>query len=616
MSSIDILWQNVKDYLKSLPITAKNNKKIQQLNIFIKTVKVYQNGNDFYLLVHNKIVESQLKRSDFFNLIVTAFNECTRSQCNVLIMLNKDFSLSKLNKSSIKESLKEQNFQSHNIKQEHKTLPNTSESFIQEPPKKISKKSNTLYSNNNLVSKTTNNTSFAQTYEKNNQGVINEDINYSHLTTHFDNIESLPLVPNDLITHINNNVSESIESNKILNSTKKISPELNQTNSLENCFQNDTKFIGSFRTLNDSEITENRYYKADSIDITKRFDNFVEGPTNKNLCENGKLISQMPGNSDRNPFFVYGESGLGKTHILFAIGNAILKQNPNKKVMYVNMSTWLTDYHMALSSYYDQSKNKTTESLIEFRTLYRNLDVLLIDDMQELVKRETKNFTISHELINLMHDINNNYKKCQLIFASNIHPQTMVNVEGRLRSRLLSGVCIKVEPPDYDTRRKIVELKAREMKLNLDSSSIDFIAYKMQTNVRTLEGHIKTLGALCPDRNQIITVHMVKDILHDALAGKEKLLTVDNIKKTVADYYRITVKEIDSSARPSSIALPRMMAMYLARELTNKSFPHLGKEFGGKDHSTVMNAKKRISKLIETDQKLREDYNNLKLQLI
>lgn len=635
MSSTDQLWENVKSFLKSLPITSTSNKKnVQQLNIFLRTVKVYQNGSDIYLLVPNMIVKTQLEREYFYNLIVTAFNECAHEQCNVVIELNKNFSAAKLSKTQVVNN--QPRYSPNN--NSHVNQQAVGNSYNDTYPQ-----NNSYYSQNNRGYQNTtasevnnvgigNSSNFYQNqtlYNKNPQidfnynAGVNVSNNVSPQVNHVRDtpvIDTFSLVPSEVpignapVMQFAGDRPNNEEPQPYYNSSEHSDGQADQyDNNSSHSSSEDQKFIGSYRTLNDDEIKSNRFYKLHSIDPAKRFDNFVEGPTNQKLCDSGKLIAKTPGNSDRNPFFVYGESGLGKTHILFAIGNAILKERPNLRVMYVNMSTWVTDFHMALDAYY-MTKEKSVKLLTQFKTLYRNLDVLLIDDMQEIVKRETTTKIISNELIDLMNDVN--LKRCQLIFASNIHPQVMVNVDGRLRNRFQSGVCIKVEPPDYDTRRRIVELKAREMNLSLDKSSIDFIAYKMQTNVRTLEGHIKTVGAFCINIQGTITVDIVKEALHDVLAGKEKLLTVDNIKKTVADYYKITVKEIDSSARPASIAHPRMMAMYLARELTNKSFPSLGKEFGGKDHSTVMNAKNRIEKLIKTNPQFREDYENLKLQLV
>ena len=587
MSSSDLLLEKVKNFLKALPIT--NKKNFQKLNIFLKSTKLYQNASDVYLLVPNMIVKQYLEREDYLNLIISAFNECMHSQCNVYVVLSKNFSLS-----SLKEIRKEDqiNKNSGNLKKEQKVPSKVTK-------KHIIKEENELDESFDLTSNVSTNDYDCRQQESNSTYEFIAQPEES-----FINEEST-----------SKQYKISYESDNQENASYMLQPEYENSEETveEPKIKNERKFVGSYRTLTDSQIQENRFFKIHSIDSSKRFDNFVEGPTNEKLCNSGKLIAKTPGNPDRNPFFVYGDSGLGKTHILFAIGNAILKEQPHLKVMYVNMSTWITDYHMALNEHYSNN-DKSLKLLTQFKTLYRNIDVLLFDDMQEIVKRETNQKMLSSELIDLMNDVS--LKGCQLVFASNIHPQDMLNVEGPLRNRFQSGVCIKVEPPDYETRRRIVELKAKEMNLDLEPKSIDFIAYKMQTNVRTLEGYIKTIGAYCINMRGRISVDVVKDALHDVLAGKEKLLTVDNIKKTVAEYYKITVKDIDSSARPASIAHPRMMAMYLARELTNKSFPILGKEFGGKDHSTVMNAKKRIEKLIATNQKYREDYDNLKLQLV
>lgn len=574
MSSSDDLWQNVKNFLGSLPNDGK--KTFQKLNIFLKSAKAWINGSDVIIIVPNMIVKQYLEHDDYLNAITKAFNECTKSQHVVSVSLNKDFSVTKTKK-TVEAPINSSNVHHYDSLSNNRITDNTNVNISYNEKSK-------LFSDAKIVDNVLIQKNSINKYSPRDALSMGE---YTNLVSE---------IPQEL-------TAVDLVGQK--DDTYKFENEESFAPKIEN--------ESHFRSINSSsneDIHANIFYKINSIDKTKRFDNFVEGPTNEKLCNCGKQVSIDPGNPERNPFFVYGDPGLGKTHILYAIGNSITKTYKNLKVMYVNMNTFIRDYYSAVNAYYKKGYND--EALMQFRSMYRNLDVLLIDDMQVLQDPKKDTESVSSELTSLINDISST--KHQLIFASNMHPQSMSKVDPRLKDRFRAGVCIKVEPPDYDTRRKIICKKVEEIGLKLDQSSIDFITYKFQTNVRTLEGHIKTIGAFA-NKKEVITVDFVKDVLRDALAGQEKLLTVDNIKKTVAEYYKITVKEIDSTARPTSIVYPRMMAMFLARELTQNSFPMLGKEFGGKDHSTVMNAQKKMKKLIDTKQQYKDDYENIKLLL-
>jgi len=375
-------------------------------------------------------------------------------------------------------------------------------------------------------------------------------------------------------------------------------------------FQN----MGFSKQLTLAEVKENPFYRhhAHLIQKNKNFDNFVEGPTNATLCDNGKLVAEHPGTADRNPLFVYGDTGLGKTHILFAIANSLQTNYPDKKVMYVPLDSIYQDFVQAVADY-SRSKNSVTGLISKFKALYKSLDVLLIDDMQEFNNKFSDSF--AGEFTTIMNEISTSGK--QLVFAASVHPSEIKKIDSRLSSRFRSGVVIKVEPPDSDTRRKIILKKIEEMGLKFDKQSVDFMTLKFQTNVRNLEGYIKTIGAtiLGPKSDTVITVDRVKSVLKDELAQRAKMVTVDNIKETVSEYFKISVKDMDSPSRSKPIARPRMIAMTLARELTGQSYPSLGKQFGDRDHSTVMHACDKLAKWIQTDHQIRSDYENLKLQL-
>ncbi|WP_157617721.1 chromosomal replication initiator protein DnaA [Succinimonas amylolytica] len=386
--------------------------------------------------------------------------------------------------------------------------------------------------------------------------------------------------------------------------------EKGSISSQDDSFQN----MSFSKQLSLAEVKENPFYRQHKHLIlkNKNFDNFVEGPTNATLCDNGKLVAEHPGTSDRNPLFVYGDTGLGKTHILFAIANSLLTNYPDKKVMYVPLISIYQDFVQAVADY-STSKNSVTGLISKFKALYKSLDVLLIDDMQEFNNKFSDSF--AGEFTSIMNEISTSGK--QLVFAASVHPSEIKKIDSRLSSRFRSGVVIKVEPPDSDTRRKIILKKIEEMGLKFDKQSVDFMTLKFQTNVRNLEGYIKTIGAtiLGPKSDTVITVDRVKSVLKDELAQRAKMVTVDNIKETVSEYFKISVKDMDSPSRSKPIARPRMIAMTLARELTGQSYPSLGKQFGDRDHSTVMHACDKLAKWIQTDHQIRSDYENLKLQL-
>lgn len=563
MSSFDDLWQNVKNFISSLPNNGKNT--YQKLNIFLKSVKACpSSGLDVYIIVPNMIVKQYLEHIEYKNAITTAFNECSGMQRNVIICLSKDFNLSMLSKKTTSTI------------QSKKTSINNSETELQVSSSKDYKTTSSDF-HQEVKPK-----SKLYTFENESQGFKDTIPSISSID-----------IPLDLSSA---DYSSS--------SPKELNTNIELENSVSNIASREKSKLGS--SSKSEELKNNIFYRHNKNVEEKRFrfDNFVEGPTNENLCRCGKMVAENPGNPERNPLFVYGDAGLGKTHILHAIGNEIASSRKNLTCMYINIDDFIQDYMKALNSYY----NSGPKELEDFRSLYKNLDVLLIDDVQELDSSKKNYDNVIGELKNLIERTTSSNQ--QFVFASNVHPQNMNVVDNKLKGRFIAGVCIKVEPPDAETREKIICKKAEEMSLKLDKGCIQFITQKFATNVRVLEGIIKTIKAQT-DKNQTITIGMVKEILKDALEGKEKLLTIDNIKKQVADYYKLTVKEIDSTARPKPIVDARQMAMFLARQLTNNSYPSLGKEFGGKDHSTVINACKKIKKLIDTKQQYKNDYDNL-----
>jgi chromosomal replication initiator protein DnaA len=360
------------------------------------------------------------------------------------------------------------------------------------------------------------------------------------------------------------------------------------------------------------DITKNHFYRSNTIQSDKNFDNFVESASNQQLCHSAKEVVCLPGRYEINPFFIYGETGLGKTHMLYAIGNGILKEHPDLTVMYIDINLMFAQYQEAVDSYssskYD--RNSKQNILSDFKSCYRNLDVLLIDDIQELHRFKGG---FHDEFLQLLNDLSNSSeKKTQLVFASSVYVDNINNLEARLKSRLQEGVEIKVQPPDLEARKRIVKLKMTEQSLNPEKKVIDFIAETFQTNIRIIEGHIKTIRIYAKSRNtKDITINIVKEALKSKLVARSVILTVDNIKEKVAEHYHFSVKELESKSRVKPLVRARMMAMKLARDKTGESLPSIGKKFGGKDHTTVMNACKKIAELIEKEPSIADDYEVL-----
>lgn len=606
LSKIDDSLSVVMDYISSLPTASKG--KNAQLRAFFRSAKAILRGNDIFIIVLNNLVKKQLEKD--IGLISEAVQESYHNPMLVVhIEIAQNFSLSNATAKS-KENVAVSDSaptpakaKKHPADFEAKTpffnnqdaaTPNTPQGAGVSP----NARARELYSEESIPDALVSQENMQPAVSAQmanvggNGGFPNQGANQGYMHTQY--------LPPEM-----NTASGGANPSMYMNSVSIVPPAMDGVAMMgyENIWNGGRK-------LSLEEIQNNPYFKKNSIAKGKTFENFVEGPTNQILYENCKEIARNPGDNNLNPYLVYGESGLGKTHILLAIGNSIQKQYPNIKLMYVSMQQFFNDFTTALNDY-KVNRNSANSLINHFKNLYRNLDVLLLDDIQELERFKG----INDEFIGLMNDLSGNQ---QLVFASSKHPSEMRNVVHKLRDRFASGVSIKVEPPDPDTRRRIILQKAKEVGIKLDKQSVEFITAKFASNIRILEGHIKTIAAnVVGNRaNTVVTVNLVKSVLKDPLAAKAKLVTVDNIKQTVADYFRITVADIDSKARPRNIAHPRMLAMVLARELTGQSYPSLGKQFGGRDHTTVINAKKKIQKMCEKDVQMKEAYENLKLQLV
>ena len=324
------------------------------------------------------------------------------------------------------------------------------------------------------------------------------------------------------------------------------------------------------------------------------FDTFVEGKSNQIALAASKLVSQDPGGPN-NPLLIYGGVGLGKTHLMHAVGNWLLRQNPTGKVLYLHSERFVADMVKALQS------NK----MEDFKHRYRQLNALLIDDIQFFAGKGRSQEEFFHTFNALLES------RQQIILTCDRYPKEIEGLEERLKSRFGWGLTVAVEPPELETRVAILMNKAEESQMLLDYDVAFFIAKKIRSNVRELEGALKRIIASAQFTGKTISIEMVKDSLKDLLSLQDKLVTIENIIKTVSEYYKIKVADILSKRRTRSVARPRQMAMCLAKELTNHSLPEIGDAFAGRDHTTVLHAYRTIKGMLDTDASIAEDYKNL-----
>ena len=293
--------------------------------------------------------------------------------------------------------------------------------------------------------------------------------------------------------------------------------------------------------------------------------------------------------------FLYGGTGLGKTHLIHAVGNEIIKKNPNAKIVYMHSERFVQDMVRALQN----------NAIEEFKSFYRSVDALLIDDIQFFANKERSQEEFFHTFNALLEG------NQQIILTSDRYPKEIDGVEDRLKSRFGWGLTVIIEPPELETRVAILLSKAKQNRIDLPSEVAFFMAKKIRSNVRELEGALNRVIANANFTGKAITIDFAKEALRDLLALQDKLVTIDNIIKTVADYYKIKVSEILSKRRTRSVARPRQMAMALAKELTSNSYPEIGNNFGGRDHTTVIHAVRKVAELRADDHDITEDYKNL-----
>ena len=324
------------------------------------------------------------------------------------------------------------------------------------------------------------------------------------------------------------------------------------------------------------------------------FDQFVGGKSNQLARAAAVQVGTNPGHA-YNPLFVYGGVGLGKTHLMHAIGNVILQRKPTARVAYIHSERFVSDMVRGLQH------NKISA----FKKTYRTLDALLIDDIQFFAGKERSQEEFFHTFNALLEG------QRQIVLTCDRYPKEVVGLEERLKSRFGWGLTVAIEPPELETSVAILMSKAAVERCQLPEEVAFFIAQRIRSNVRELEGALRRVMANSRFTGQPITLQFTKDALRDLLALQEKLVTIENIQKTVAEYFKIRVADLLAKRRSRSITRPRQIAMALAKELTTHSLPEIGDAFGGRDHTTVLHACRRVKFLGETEARVAEDYANL-----
>ena len=379
----------------------------------------------------------------------------------------------------------------------------------------------------------------------------------------------------------------------------------NITNIINKLTKNKIKLylkIGSSKTQHTASLvnkkptskTVNTPTVSHNLNSAFTFDSFVVGKSNELAKAAAIQVSENPGVS-YNPLFIYGGVGLGKTHLMHSIGNAIIQKNKNKRVSFLSSERFVSGMV--------QSLQKNT--INDFKNYYRSLDLLLIDDIQFFAKKERSQEEFFHTFNTL---IENNK---QIVLTCDCYPKEINGLEERLKSRFGWGLPIPIEPPDLETRVAILKSKAALSGVDLADEVAFFMGNRIKSNVRELEGALRRVLANANFTGKPITLDFTKEALRDLIALQNKRISIDNIQKTVAEYYKIRTSDLLSAKRTRSIARPRQIAMALAKELTQYSLPEIGNQFGGRDHTTVLHATRKVKELRDSDQIIDEDYINL-----
>ena len=381
---------------------------------------------------------------------------------------------------------------------------------------------------------------------------------------------------------------------------------------IENFFRE--KYLPRLMELLENSIGRNRFilnlgvqqstsnvssYDRTGLNDNYIFESFVEGKSNQIALAAAKQVADQATGSKYNPLFLYGGVGLGKTHLMHAIGNKLKKERPDAKICYLHSETFVSEMVKALQ----------LGAMNEFKKFYRGLNALLIDDIQFFAGKEQSQDELFHTFNCLIENGN------LMIFSCDRYPKEIEGLEERLKSRFGWGLSAVIDPPALETRAAILMQKANDMGLTLSDECAFFIADQVKSNVRELEGALTRVVANARFTDAEINIELIKNSLRDILAIQARMVTIPNIQRVVAEYYNIRVSDLLSSRRSRSVTRPRQIAMSLAKTLTNHSLPEIGESFGGRDHTTVIHACEKVKELMHTNLEIDEDFKKLRRHL-
>lgn len=396
--------------------------------------------------------------------------------------------------------------------------------------------------------------------------------------------------------HTNNNPNDLDKATEspLLSNT----PDIKYTESEVGGYQMPTSTPSNRSTISGKNSAEGGLQHRSALNKSFTFDSFVEGKSNQMGLAAAQQVVENPGGS-YNPLFIYGGVGLGKTHLMHAVGNEMQRRNPNAKIVYLHSERFVADMVKALQ----------LNAINDFKRYYRSVDALLIDDIQFFAGKDRSQEEFFHTFNALLEG------NQQIILTCDRYPKVINNLEERLKSRFGWGLTIEVEPPELETRAAILLKRAEEINIELSYDAAFFIAQRVRSNVRELEGALKRVIANATFTQRAISVDLVKEALKDLLALQDKQVSISNIQKVVGEYYKVKMSDLLSKRRSRSVARPRQVAMALAKELTNHSLPEIGDAFGGRDHTTVLHACRKIKELTDIDSEIQQDLKNLQRQL-
>ncbi|MGZ9600697.1 chromosomal replication initiator protein DnaA [Staphylococcus epidermidis] len=366
--------------------------------------------------------------------------------------------------------------------------------------------------------------------------------------------------------------------------------------------------LASYNNVNTKEVQEpqvqhssidDKTWGKEQFNMHNTFDTFVIGPGNRFPHAASLAVAEAPAEA-YNPLFIYGGVGLGKTHLMHAIGHHVLSNKPNAKVIYTSSEKFTNEFIKSI-------RDNETEA---FREKYRKIDVLLIDDIQFIQNKEQT----QEEFFHTFNELHQNNK--QIVISSDRPPKEIAKLEDRLRSRFEWGLIVDITPPDYETRMAILQKKIEEENLDIPPEALNYIANQIQSNIRELEGALTRLLAYSKLQGKPITTELTAEALKDIIQSpKSKKITIQDIQKVVGQYYSVRIEVFSAKKRTKSIAYPRQIAMYLSRELTDFSLPKIGEEFGGRDHTTVIHAHEKIANDIKSDPTFKQEVENLEKEI-